>query len=151
MAQALAAAGLLSVGMSLVRRSSSPCGPNPLLSRNATGFPLWDQIRPEHVKPAMEKLLAEVECRLADLEKTVIDNPTWEGLIEPYERLSDDLERAWGQVSHLKSVKDTEVPSRTCLLYILYTKLSIYCPLSHVVLLIRQISSSQPPPAVGHL
>lgn len=34
--------------------------------------------------------------------------PTWNGLVAPYERLGDDIERAWGQISHLKSVKDTE-------------------------------------------
>jgi len=28
--------------------------------------------------------------------------------VEPYERLGDDMERAWGQISHLKAVKDTE-------------------------------------------
>ena len=80
---------------------------NPLLSNSASGFPLWAQITPEVVKPAMETLLEEMESRLTLLESNV--SPTWSGLIEPYERLGDDLERAWGQVSHLKSVKDTEV------------------------------------------
>lgn len=28
--------------------------------------------------------------------------PTWEGLVEPLERLSDKIERTWGAVSHLK-------------------------------------------------
>ena len=34
--------------------------------------------------------------------------PTWEGLVHPIERIVDRLSRAWGTVSHLKAVKDTE-------------------------------------------
>lgn len=34
--------------------------------------------------------------------------PTWEGLVQPLERIVDRLSRAWGTVSHLKAVKDTE-------------------------------------------
>ena len=98
--------------MSLIRRTGFGricTKTNPLLSNTPSGFPLWAQITPEVVKPAMERLLSEMESKLLHLEKTV--TPTWEGLVEPYERLGDDLERAWGQVSHLKSVKDTEVTS----------------------------------------
>eukprot|EP01041_Mallomonas_annulata_P019174 gene19174-38417_t len=35
---------------------------NPLL--NTTGLPLFDQIRPEHVEPAMDALLAQAEQAL---------------------------------------------------------------------------------------
>ena len=34
--------------------------------------------------------------------------PTWEGLVEPLEALSDKLARTWGTVTHLKAVKDSE-------------------------------------------
>ncbi len=34
--------------------------------------------------------------------------PSWEGLVQPLERIVDRLSRAWGTVSHLKAVKDTE-------------------------------------------
>ena len=36
---------------------------NPLL--NTTGLPLFDQIAPEHVAPAMDMLLAEADAALA--------------------------------------------------------------------------------------
>merc|ERR1711988_1567387 len=85
-----------------LRRNMSVAA-NPLLSKTPTGFPLWSSITPADVKPAMQHLLADMDTRLTELEKTV--EPTWDGLVVPYERLGDDLERAWGQISHLKSVK----------------------------------------------
>lgn len=50
--------------------------------------------------PGIKTLLAELNSDLDELEKTV--QPTWEGLVEPLERLSDRIERTWGAVSHLK-------------------------------------------------
>ena len=34
--------------------------------------------------------------------------PTWSGLVEPLERLTDRLGVAWGTVSHLKAVRDSK-------------------------------------------
>ena len=53
-----------------------------------------------HVVPGIKTLLAELNATLDELEKTV--QPTWEGLVEPLERLSDRIECTWGAVSHLK-------------------------------------------------
>ncbi len=50
--------------------------------------------------PGIRALLAELNKNLDNLEKSV--QPTWEGLVEPLERLSDKIERTWGAVSHLK-------------------------------------------------
>lgn len=50
--------------------------------------------------PGIKTLLAELNSNLDELEKTV--QSTWEGLVEPLERLSDRVERTWGAVSHLK-------------------------------------------------
>ena len=50
--------------------------------------------------PGIRALLAELNENLDNLEKSV--QPTWEGLVEPLERLSDKIERTWGAVSHLK-------------------------------------------------
>jgi len=54
----------------------------------------------------MEAVITEVEEGLLELEKHV--QPTWSGLVDPLERLSDRLGRTWGVVTHLKGVKDTE-------------------------------------------
>ena len=77
---------------------------NPLL--NADPFPLWDAIKAAHVVPAIRQLLEETNDAIDELEKNV--EPTWSGLVEPLERIVDRLGRAWGTVSHLKAVKDTE-------------------------------------------
>ena len=43
---------------------------------------------------------------LIQLESSV--EPTWDGLVVPYERLGDSMSRAWSQISHLKAVRDNE-------------------------------------------
>ncbi|MEQ6917669.1 oligopeptidase A [Halomonas aquatica] len=73
---------------------------NPLLDPH--DLPPFDAIRPEHVVPAMEELLAEnraaIEALVASAEQTP---PTWESLAAPLEALNDRLARAWSPVSHL--------------------------------------------------
>lgn len=77
---------------------------NPLLVDSP--FPKWDSVNAEHVVPAIRQLLDETNGAIDALEKNV--EPTWVGLVEPLERIVDRLGRAWGTVSHLKAVKDTE-------------------------------------------
>ncbi len=77
---------------------------NPLLSFD--GLPLFDQIKPEHVAPAMDVLLAESETAL---ETAVApDFPAdWKQLSLTLDCAIEKLGRAWGAVSHLNSVADT--------------------------------------------
>ena len=77
---------------------------NPLLS--FTDVPRFDLITPAHVVPAMQQLLADLDTELQQLESQV--QPTWEGLVEPIERLSDRLGVVWGIVGHLMGVKNAE-------------------------------------------
>ncbi|KAJ8765443.1 hypothetical protein K2173_014565 [Erythroxylum novogranatense] len=44
------------------------------------------------------------ESDLNELEKTV--KPTWPKLVEPLEKLVDNLTVVWGMINHLKAVKD---------------------------------------------
>ncbi|CAL5226728.1 g9581 [Coccomyxa viridis] len=80
------------------------CTANPLLADSP--FPLFDEVKAEHVVPGITQLLDELNAELDELEKKV--EPTWHGLVEPVERLTDRLSLAWGTVSHLKAVKDSE-------------------------------------------
>ena len=52
--------------------------------------------------PGITQLLDELNAELDELEKRV--EPTWHGLVEPVERLTDRLSLAWGTVSHLKVI-----------------------------------------------
>jgi oligopeptidase A len=57
------------------------------------------------VEPGIRHIISVLGDELTDLEKNV--KPDWKGLIEPLERISDRMARAWGIVSHLKAVKDS--------------------------------------------
>ncbi len=76
---------------------------NPLLI--GQGLPPFDRIESKHVVPAMTQLLQELEGDLTALESEV--QPTWEGLVEPLERLEERLSWSWGIVGHLLGVKNS--------------------------------------------
>ncbi|HEV2007107.1 MAG TPA: M3 family metallopeptidase, partial [Burkholderiales bacterium] len=59
---------------------------------------------PEHVAPAIDKLL--VEARAAK-ERTEAAPATWDEFITPMEDANERLGRAWGQVEHLHAVLDS--------------------------------------------
>ena len=77
---------------------------NPLLQ--TAGLPLFDQIRPEHVTPALDVLLQQAE---AALEKVVgPDVPAdYDTLSLLLDVATENLGRAWGAVGHINSVADT--------------------------------------------
>jgi oligopeptidase A len=74
---------------------------NPLLS--ITDLPPFSSIKPEHVKPAVEKAIAD--CR-ATVEQVLDGNqsPTWESICAPQLETEDTLSRLWSPVSHMNSV-----------------------------------------------
>ncbi|HBE51910.1 MAG TPA: peptidase M3 [Cyanobacteria bacterium UBA11369] len=76
---------------------------NPLL--RGKGLPPFDAIKPEHVVPAITQLLAELDSELARLEASV--TPSWSGLVEPLDRLTERLNWSWGVVNHLMGVKNS--------------------------------------------
>lgn len=76
---------------------------NPLLQTSE--LPLFNQIEPQHVVPAIRELLADNRKAVEQLLNN--DKPyTFENLIIPLEALNDRLHSVWGVVSHLSSVCD---------------------------------------------
>jgi oligopeptidase A len=78
---------------------------NPLLDTEA--LPAFGSIRPEHVEPAVDALLADNRAAIAAL----LENPaprSWESLVAPLEECHDRLSRAWSPVAHLHAVMDSE-------------------------------------------
>jgi len=74
---------------------------NPLLC-NST-LPQFSQIKPEHIEPAIDQLLANARAVVNQhLEAT--SDYSWENLIEPIENAEDMLNKAWSPVSHMNSV-----------------------------------------------
>ncbi len=78
---------------------------NPLLDTGLS-LPAFDAIRPEHVAPAIEVLMAQAD---AALEVAVgPDTPAdYDALSRVLGVATDRLGRAWGAVGHLQSVADT--------------------------------------------
>lgn len=74
---------------------------NPLLSME--GLPSFSQIKPEHVKPAIEQAIADCKARIAEVLKQP-EPRTWDSLVAPLEEVDDRLGRIWSPVSHLNSV-----------------------------------------------
>ncbi|MGY1489335.1 M3 family metallopeptidase [Methylobacillus pratensis] len=74
---------------------------NPLL--DFSGLPQFDQVKAEHVTPAVDHLL---EKGKALVETLVAESapPTWESFVRPLEDFEEQISRAWSQVGHLNAV-----------------------------------------------
>jgi oligopeptidase A len=77
---------------------------NPLL--DFSGLPRFDAIKPGHVTPAIDDLLAKSRAVVAQLEAPS-GQVTWDNFVTPLENATELLGRAWGIVSHLNNVVDT--------------------------------------------
>ncbi len=81
---------------------------NPLLSPAAAGLPAFTAIRPEHVEPALQSVLADNRAALARLlDSSPVGRPTFDSVILPLEELGDRLHQVWSPVSHLHAVANT--------------------------------------------
>lgn len=77
---------------------------NPLL--DFSGLPQFSLIKPEHVEPAIDQLLATNREKL----NAILSQPetfNWNNLIVPLDEMEDKLQRAWSPVRHLNSVVNT--------------------------------------------
>ena len=77
---------------------------NPLL--DFSGLPRFDAIRPEHVTPAVDALLADGHAAIERIRATE-SVPTWDDVVEPLAESLDRFDRAWSAVRHLHAVVDT--------------------------------------------
>ncbi|MBU0656082.1 MAG: M3 family metallopeptidase [Gammaproteobacteria bacterium] len=78
---------------------------NPLL--NISKLPLFSQIRPEHITPALDVVLQENRDWLA--QRLSEDGGfSWDNLIAPLNEAGNKLERAWSPVSHMNAVVNTD-------------------------------------------
>ena len=78
---------------------------NPLLT--PTVLPLFSQIKPEHIEPAISQLLAEVR-EVVEQQLKATDCYMWKNLVQPIEEAEDRLNKAWSPVSHLNSVLNSD-------------------------------------------
>ena len=78
---------------------------NPLL--DFTGLPKFSAIRPEHVEPALNQVLAENRAQVERL-LAVTREFTWADFVQPLEDMDERLGRMWSPVTHLNAVMDSE-------------------------------------------
>ena len=74
---------------------------NPLL--HLAGLPKFDEIKPEHVSPALDLLLSAGKQSVEALA-TSTDAPTWQNFALKLEDMDEKISRAWSQVGHMNSV-----------------------------------------------
>ncbi len=77
---------------------------NPLLDQ--TGLPRFTEIKPEHVAPAIDQLLAENRTLNTHQLSDAVP-PTWDAFVRPMEDANERLSRAWGPVGHLNAVMNS--------------------------------------------
>jgi len=77
---------------------------NPLL--DFSGLPRFPEIKPEHVTPAVDALLAENRALVGRLAAEA-GVSGWDSFVQPLEDANERLSRAWGQVSHLNAVMNS--------------------------------------------
>ncbi len=74
---------------------------NPLL--DTSSLPRFDEIRPEHVLPAIRQVIADQRSELDRLLHNGV-TPGIDSLVAPVEHMGQELGRIWSPVSHLQSV-----------------------------------------------
>jgi oligopeptidase A len=77
---------------------------NPLL--DFSDLPLFDQITPPHVAPAIDTLLASANSALETVTAPTFP-AEWNAIAKVLDVSTEQLGHAWGAVSHLNSVADT--------------------------------------------
>ncbi len=77
---------------------------NPLL--DFSGLPRFAEIRPEHVGPAVDRLIADAEAALARATSDTVP-AEYGALSAVLDVATERLSRAWGTVNHLNGVADT--------------------------------------------
>jgi oligopeptidase A len=74
---------------------------NPLL--HFSGLPKFNELKPEHVSPAIDYLLVNARQTIETLA-TSTETVTWENYASKLEDIEERLSRAWSQVGHVNAV-----------------------------------------------
>jgi oligopeptidase A len=67
------------------------------------GLPKFNEVKPEHVSPAIDSLLTEGRTLVENLA-TSVEAPTWDNFALKLEDHSEKISRAWSQVGHMNAV-----------------------------------------------
>ncbi len=87
---------------SRIRKVPAVSASNPLLQD--FDLPSYSLIKPEHVEPAIEQILADNRAAMSHLLEQQAADPSWDGLVLALDELGARLGQAWSPVSHLNAV-----------------------------------------------
>jgi len=80
---------------------------NPLQSSER--LPEFNQVKPEHIVPAISEEIASANKTIQSLEKLAeTDQPNWDNFAAVLENIELRIDHAWSTVSHLNSVMDSD-------------------------------------------
>jgi len=88
--------------------------PSTRIYTTATGerawgvLPLFDAVKPDEIVSNTKALVARLEKEVVKLESLDPQKLTWDGLFGTLDRISLELELAWGPVSHLIGVRNSD-------------------------------------------
>jgi len=77
---------------------------NPLI--NYKGIPVFSEIKPEHVVPAVEAMIKDVQNKYQAFKQDI--TISWDGVIEQLEIIEQPFTLVWGPINHLMSVKNSD-------------------------------------------
>ncbi len=69
-------------------------------------LPAFSQIKPELIRPAIEKIISDNRSEIEQLIR--VDKPNWRNLMDPLALMEDRLNKAWSPVRHMNSVKSSD-------------------------------------------
>lgn len=90
--------------MASVPRKGMTMNNNPLL--DFSDLPRFSEIKPEHVKPAIDELISRARFTISSVVESKAE-PSWETVVDPITDVTEQLERAWGAVHHMYAVVNT--------------------------------------------
>ncbi len=78
---------------------------NPIIASLDAELPLFEEIQPQDILPALEEVLAGNRRRLKELGH--VANPCWQTIMQPLEEMEERLRRLWSPVNHINAVCDS--------------------------------------------
>ena len=77
------------------------------------GLPVFNQFTPERIEKEFPVLLEKLELDFNDIETKfssliINKNVAWENVMNPLNKINEELRWSWGVISHLNSVNNSE-------------------------------------------
>ncbi|MFW5683691.1 MAG: M3 family metallopeptidase [Spirochaetota bacterium] len=70
-------------------------------------LPRWEELTPGHVRPDMEKVLAQAQAAIDEIAAQQTDAATYESTFAALEVATEPVNTAWGKINHLDSVANS--------------------------------------------